>query len=75
LFDVQTAIKALEPAYGEIAAADSTDLPAFGNGQRYVRHNDWTLFIGECKIWGGAEDFGRAIVQLVGYATYPQDGD
>lgn len=26
--------------------------------------------MGECEIWSGAEDFGRAVEQLLGYATY-----
>jgi hypothetical protein len=34
---VQAAIRARDPAYGVTVAADSTDLPAFANGQRYVR--------------------------------------
>jgi hypothetical protein len=35
-----------------------------------VRHDSQNLFIGECKVWSGPEDFARAIEQLLGYATY-----
>lgn len=43
---------------------------ASGKTDVLIRAGDENLFIGECKIWGGAMEFGRAIDQLLGYSTW-----
>lgn len=52
--DIQDAIRLLHPKYGESVAGDGTDIPAYANGQRYIKKGgpERTIFADPDATWG-----------------------
>jgi hypothetical protein len=51
-------------------AAHGEAFNAKGHTDLLIRVENENLFIGECKIWGGAKAFDDAVDQLLGYTTW-----
>ena len=41
-----------------------------GKTDLVIQHKDHNIFIAECKIWDGEENFNKGITQLNGYLTW-----
>lgn len=69
----QVLVAALHPRFGGLVSAES--LNAGGKTDLLVRDPAGAnIFVGECKVWGGAKALKKALGQLLGYATQADRG-